>query len=41
MVSVCMLKFYIFGVQIGDQALISVAENCKSLKELTLQFCER
>jgi hypothetical protein len=39
--SVCILKIYVFDMQIGDKALISVAENCKSLRELTLQFCER
>ena len=29
------------GMKIGDRALILVTGNCKSLKEFTLQFCER
>jgi hypothetical protein len=41
--SVCNFVFivYAFGMQVGDRALLSIAENCKSLRELTLQFCER
>lgn len=41
MIFLSVFMVYAFGMQVGDKALMSIAENCKSLRELTLQFCER